>query len=241
MHSFVASMAVGRNTGVAPGADLYYIAGSFGHYAIFPPYLANYYYLVRSINRILEINEHLPEDKKIRVISISKGFESFETGGQTLKNAIDRANEAGVFVITCSPDRNFDFVLMGLGREPLDDPDELSSYIPGSWWSNNFFESHEWYSNQKMLLVPMDSRAGACFTGNDVYAFYRTGGLSWSAPWLAGMSALCAQVYPNLTPELFLTLAFETGDEIEFEQDDVIYTLKTIINPIRLIEKLESL
>ena len=233
-------MATGNDAGVAPGADLYYIAGNLVGYFTPPSYVTSYYALVKSIDRVLEINKHLPEGKKIRVVSISKGFGLHEIGGRALKRAIDRANEAGVFVITCSPDRNFDFTYMGLGREPLDDPDEVSSYMPGSWWVDNFYLYNDWYNSQNMLLVPMDSRTGACFTGEQTYAFYRTGGLSWSAPWLAGMYALCAQVYPNITPELFIRLAIETGDELKITYENVEYTLKTIINPIRLIEILET-
>jgi len=239
MHSFVASMAVGKNSGVAPGADLYYLSGKFGYFVT--PFWSNHNYLAAAIDRILEINGHLPQDEKIRVISISKGFALWEIGAMALRDAINRANEAGIFVITTSPEHNFDFTLMGLGREPLDEPDDFTSYTPGSWWSANFFRNYPHFENLNMLLVPMDSRAGASWTGETDYIFQRTGGLSWSVPWLAGMYALCVQVYPDITPELFISLAFETGDSLQITENGALYTLQTIINPIRLIERLEIL
>jgi len=81
------------------------------------------------------------------------------------------------------------------------------------------------------LLVPIDSRTTAGYTGESDYVFYRQGGYSWAAPWLAGMYALCVQVFPEITPELFVELAFETGDS---------FHTGTIINPVRLIERLEN-
>lgn len=224
MHSAVASIAAGRDTGVAPGAELYYIATMYGTFL--PPFtLTNYSNLVTCIDRILEINTRLSETKKIRVISISRSFTEHELGGADLKHAIDRANEAGVFVITCSPDKNFNFQFSGLGRDPEADPDELSSYTTSLLDTGvNSFTSNT-------LLLPIDSRTTAGYTGDTDYIFYRRGGYSWGAPWLAGMYALCVQVYPDITPELFITLTLETGDDLCGGR---------IINPTQLIEKLEN-
>ena len=195
--------------------------------------------MAKAIDRVLEINEHLPNHGKIRVVSISTGILTWEIGGRALRAAIDRANEAGVFVITTSPWINFDFRLMGLGRHPMADPNELSSFEPGFFFYNDFFQEHTWYLENNILFVPMDSRTSTAHTGNVDYRFCRSGGLSWAAPWLAGMYALCVQVYPDITPELFIQLAFETGDEISLFRGGNIYTLRTVINPIRLIERLE--
>ena len=223
MHSAVASIAVGKDMGVAPGATLYHIATMYGTYL--PPFtLINYNNIVTSIERILEMNTHLPDSEKIRVISISRGFRESELDGRALKEVIELANESGVFVITCSPIVNFDFELMGLGRNPMADPDDVSSY------SRSLINS-KYQIPHNALLVPTDSRTTAGFTGESEYIFYRQGGSSWAAPWLAGMYALCVQVYPEITPELFVDLAFETGDAMQ---------AGTIINPARLIERLEK-
>jgi len=223
MHSAVASIATGKDTGVAPGADLYYIATMYGTFV--PPFqLVNYNNLVTCIERVLEINTYLSDNEKIRVVSISKSFHESELGGRALGRVIDRANESGVFVITCSPQENYGFQLMGLGRNPLADPDDSSSYTVSILNSGTHVPNNA-------LLVPIDSRTTAGYTGESDYVFYRQGGYSWAAPWLAGMYALCVQVYPDITPELFIELAFETGDSLNAGK---------IINPVRLIERLED-
>ena len=104
------------------------------------------------------------------------------------------------------------------------DPDDISSFS-ASILNSKMQIPHD------ALLVPIDSRTTAGYTGESDYIFYRQGGLSWSAPWLAGMYALCVQVYPEITPELFIALAFETGDVMQ---------AGTIINPARLIDRLEK-
>jgi len=223
MHSAVASIAVGKDTGVAPGAVLYYIATMYGTF-LPPLQLVNYDNLVACIERVLEINTYLPDNEKIRVVSISKSFSESELGGRALRKVIERANESGVFVITCSPQENFGFQLMGIGRSPLDDPDDILSYTVSILNSGT-------YIPYNALLVPIDSRTTAGYTGESDYVFYRQGGYSWAAPWLAGMYALCVQVYPDITPELFIKLAFETGDYLNAGK---------IVNPVRLIERLED-
>jgi subtilisin family serine protease len=196
MHSAVASIAAGKDTGVAPGADLYYIATMWG--AFLPPFsLINYKNAVTCIDRILEINTNLPENEKIRVISISKFIGKNELGAAALNRAIDRANDGGVFIVTCSPENNFDFKLRGLGRDPEADPDSITSYSTSILNSDSIYDAGS-------LLVPIDSRTAAGYSGEADYIFYRRGGLSWSAPWLAGLYALCVQVRPDITPELFI-------------------------------------
>lgn len=242
MHgAAVASIAVGKDTGVAPGATLYYMANTFAYFL--PPfgYTINLNYIVQSIDRILEINRSLPDDSKIRVISVSRGFsDQLNIGGKALKEAIDRAELEGIFVITTSPDINFDFSLGGLGRNALDDPDKVYSYLPGSWWAQNYYEGDFDTHYNKMLLVPMDCRTTASPSGNQSYAYYYSGGLSWSVPWLAGMYAICAQMKPDITPDEFVSSAFETGDIITIERNETSYSLGTIINPEKLISRLQS-
>ena len=111
---------------------------------------------------------------------------------------------------------------MGLGRSPFADPDDISSY------KESILNSGVHIPNDA-LLVPIDSRTVAGYTGESDYVFHRQGGISWAAPWLAGMYALCVQVYPEITPELFIELAFETSDT---------FNTGHIINPSKLIERL---
>jgi beta-lactamase regulating signal transducer with metallopeptidase domain len=65
----VASIAVGKTVGVAPEADLYYIAQDFSNAQNDNTPVAE------SINQILDLNEQLADENKIRVISISWGWD----------------------------------------------------------------------------------------------------------------------------------------------------------------------
>lgn len=207
----VASIAVGKTVGVAPEADLYYLAetscGENGR--------ANKDLTVtaRSIDRLLEVNGTLPKDRKIRVISISMGLLPDWTGYREVMAAVERAKAEGVFVISTSLDRTDGLNLMGLGREPNKDPERAASYSPASWYKPYL----DLMPGQPMLLIPMDSRAIAGPTGARDYAFYRTGGMSWTVPYLAGLYALACQVKPEVTPEQFWAKAMETGDVIEMK------------------------
>lgn len=236
MHgSAVTSIAVGKNCGVAPDANVYYIASTFGTYGLGKMKM-NLNYMADSIDRILEINTLLPKENKIRVISISRGFSS-EKGADETRAAIERAKEAGIFVITTSTEDNYGFSLMGLGKDLTSDPDDISSYAPGHFWKEYFYNG-EMSDTSHMLLVPMDARTYASWYTDNGYEFGASGGLSWSVPWMAGLYALCIQVDDTITPELFIQKAFETGTITTIEYRGETYELGTIVNPTALIEAL---
>ena len=86
----VASIALGKTVGVAPEAELYYIGMHFSDHN-------RVRRLVRSINRILEINEQLPKANKIRVISISSGWSPSHKGYKEVTEAAQKARAAGMF------------------------------------------------------------------------------------------------------------------------------------------------
>ena len=97
----------------------------------------------------------LPEDKKIRVISISMGLDKFAKGYRQAVNAIEKAKEEGIFVITTSTDINYGFSLMGLGREGKSNPDDIESYGPGMFWKDGFYKGDAKLESDKVLLVYM--------------------------------------------------------------------------------------
>jgi len=214
----VASIAVGKTVGVAPGVDLYYIAETHGT-AESGQFVFDFNYLAQSIDRILEINKGLPDHRKIRVISISVGWDPRQKGYAEITAAVERAKKEGIFVVSSSIFNTYDkkIYFHGLGRDPLADPENYQSYGPGLWWINAFHAGrYKPTSIQDALLVPMDSRCTASPTGNDDYVFYRQGGWSWSIPYLAGLYALACQVKPDVTPEIFWAAAIKTGDSIDF-------------------------
>jgi hypothetical protein len=245
----VASIAVGKSVGVAPQADLYYIAETHGNLED-GGFARDFTYVAQSIDRLLEINRSLPGKRKIRVISISVGWTPQRKGYHEVVQAVERAEQQGIFVVSSSLSQTYEGLpsfFNGLGRDPRRDPDALASYEAGLFWAKRFFSGDAAYPYrlqrlppQGMLLVPMDSRCTASPTGTRDYVFYRSGGWSWSIPYLAGMYALACQVCPDVTAEKFLTTAMATGDKLERVQDGKRYVLGKVINPVKLIAALRG-
>ena len=237
----VASIAVGKEVGVAPEADLYYISSSNGSlfaaikYKLFNNPDINPKWYAKSIYRILDINRTLPEGEKIRVISISFGSDR-----KNFLKAIEDAGKEGVFVISSSLSKTHNLRFNGLGKNCLTNPDDNLSYFPGSWWSNSFYKNPDKFKIDSTLMIPMDSRCTASQSGIDSYVFYSNGGWSWSIPYIAGLYALACQVKPSVTPQEFWNKALETGDEFEIEKNNIKYKFGKIVNPVKLIEVLKE-
>jgi hypothetical protein len=232
----VASIAVGKTVGVAPEADLYYIAtwaGDWGENGL----IYNFRYYAQAVRRILEINEQLPEDRKIRVISMQIGWGPKQAGYDEITAACEEAKAAGMLIVCSSIEQVHGFKFHALGRSPLADPDTFESYEPGMFWAKGFYAGRR-FSDR--LLIPMDSRTTASPCGADDYVFYRQGGWSWSIPYIAGMYALAVQVDTTITPNRFWSLALETGHTIELKYEGQTIPLGPILNPVALIEKLRT-
>jgi len=228
----VAAIAVGKTVGVAPQADLYYIA----HGDNLMQGLFQGHYLAMGIRRVLEINRQLPDNQKIRVISISAGWGPSASGYSEVQSAAGEARAAGMLVISSNVTEVHGFKFHGLGRSPLADPDVFESYELGAWWAYRFSRDGP-FSDR--LLVPMDARTTASPSGASDYVFYRQGGWSWSIPYIAGMYALAAQVDPSITPDRFWSLALETGRIIELEHEGKTYPFGPILDPSALIAALQ--
>ena len=230
----VSSIAVGRTSGVAPEADLYY----FNVGDDLANFLWQFHYYAQAIRRVLQLNQVLPPDQQIRVISISLGWSPYQGAGWSdVADAVGEARAQGVLVVYTSMEFVYGIGYMGLGRDPLNDPEQFESYGPSAWWASAFYSGQ---MHSRMIFAPMDSRTTADPSGTGDYAFYRTGGLSWATPWVAGMYALAVQVDPSLTPEHFLELAMETGRTIDVQHEGKTYKLGPILDPVALIAALEA-
>jgi subtilisin family serine protease len=231
MHGVaVSSLAVGETVGVAPEADLYYIATTVDMGGDFA-------YLARAIRRILEVNEELPRSRRIWVIAAAVGWNRDSLGYDEIQAAAAEARAAGLLVVSSSIEEVHGFKFDGLGRHPLADPDAFESYGPGWWWAESSYGG-ERFSGR--LLVPMDSRTAASATGSTDYAFFRHGGWSWAIPYLGGMYALAAQVDPAITPERFWASAMETGRTVEVDRGGQAIPLGPILDPAALIHALQE-
>jgi hypothetical protein len=229
----VASIAVGKTVGVAPEADLYFIASGFcaknGQ--------TDFTCLARSVRRIIEINKGLPQDRKIRVLSMSIGWGQGDTGYDEIVAAVNEAKAAGIFVVSSSLYKTYGWFFHGLGRNPRSDANDFNAYGPGSWWKSDFYENG---LLMETLLVPMDSRTTASPTGLEDYVYYGEGGWSWSIPYIAATYALACQVRADITPEGFWAAALKTGRTIQIEHGGKTYSFGKILDPQALIAALEK-
>ena len=242
MHgSAVASIAVGHETGVAPGANLYYFAETDGVYEG-DKWIPDLTYLAKTILRIIKINRRLPIQNKIRVISFSSGWESGVRGYKLLMDSIHQAERDHIFFISSnlSITSRISMKFQGLGREPYADPDDPHSYRAGHFWERTAISTNSDLSQNLQLIIPMDSRCVASPTGRGDYVFYRSGGWSWVIPYLAGLYTLACQVDPGITPEKFWTLALKTGYTIPVDSGETSYVLKFIPNPKAIINCLSA-
>ncbi len=193
----VASIAVGRTVGVAPEADLYFIATSFdGPRPLFlMPHL-----FAQAIRRFVDINRALPTNRKIRAISLSQGWGDAAVGCHDAEAAVALARADGIafFSVTRNAAHG------GLGRPPLSDPDSFAAHVPAWMWRDDRFGG---LTRAKLFSIPIDNRTLASEAGPEAMVHFPIGGHSWGPPFMAGVYALAAQVDPSITPERFLDLA----------------------------------
>jgi membrane protease YdiL (CAAX protease family) len=222
----VASLALGRTVGVAPEAQLYYLNPGPD-----PAHL-DFHYYAQAVRRLLAINAQLPPENRIRVISISTGWLPGFPGYEDMRDAVAEAEAAGILVVHVANTPK------GLGRPPLADPDTFTSYGPGLFWASNLYAGT--LAAEDPLLAPMDSRTVAAPADPHHYTFGRDGGQSWVPPYTAGLYALAAQVYPDVTPELFWELAHETGCPLNVEHEGQTYYVGRMLDPGALIGRLKQ-
>ncbi|MBR2430789.1 S8 family serine peptidase, partial [bacterium] len=190
---------------------------------------------VDAINQILDQNEKLPENERVSVVSISWGFDRFAPGYEELQQALARAKEQGVFIVSTALEEHYGFSTCGANRNPQADPNNPKSYEAGAFWKGGNLEQIPADAKDELLLVPMDHRTVADFTDGNSYRYEgNDGGMSWSTPWLAGTYVLAKQANPNITPEEFWKVALETSDECR-NNDDNAYVGR-MINPQKIIE-----
>ncbi len=235
----VASIAVGKTVGVAPEADLYFIADWWGTFTGGGGFDYDLSYLAKAVRRILEINQSLPRSHKIRVISISTGWLPDMKGYADMEAAVTEAKNTGVFVVSMNIHETYGWNMIGMGRSALADSNDFSSFTPSPWWSQAFYDDTNRFSPD-FLLIPMDARTTASPTGDSDYVFYSVGGMSWTAPYVAGIYALACQVDPEITPEQFWSIALQTGKTIQIEHDGAQYSFGIILDPQNLIAALQK-
>lgn len=205
MHgAAMASLLVGRSTGVAPGAALHYFALDFAR--LTPARLA------AAIDDVVDRNDDLPADARVRLVSVSTGYRGEER--VVVDAAIRRALERDVFVLmSVYPLTYLDppLAVRGLGCSPWRNCDRPESFdmSPG--------EADFWRAEGEAVDAVFARRADAdadlgyvtvyapanrrTVAGHHHARHYRLdveGGDSQWPPYLSGLLALALQVAPEL-------------------------------------------
>lgn len=210
MHgSPITSVAVGKHIGVAPAASLTYFA--------VPMWDRDNRHYIKAMKKIFDLNEQLTEKEKIRVVSISTGMFSHQKHFEEWKTVLEKAKVLGICVVTCDT-AELDYGILSL--KPGENPDNVQGYKPGLY-----------ITKTDVLRVPGANKTVASHRGNEVYTFDRTGGMSWGAPYIAGLAALAYQVNPAINPDMIIQTMIETATQTD---------AGPIVNPKAFIEKLKN-
>ena len=225
----VASLLVGKDCGVAPGAKLVYKAVPAGRSFLFE---------AEALNDIVEKNKTLPENEKIKIVSCSIGYveEKPEPNLDKWIEALKAAKKAGIFVVDVGG--NQVGILFSGGGSPKN-KDDFEDYLSWLYKDEGSEELNEIISEgniggilkklreikkyelinisdidlkrkveahinerKKEIIVPSDYRTMASSWHKEgQYVYNGRGGMSWSVPYLAGLFALALQVNPNLQRE----------------------------------------
>lgn len=227
----ITSILCGKNVGVAPDANIYYIA----YLEEDTDYEEGYVHLANAIERMVEINKALPEDNKIKVLSISSGWDPESKNAEAIYNAIEKAEAGNIFVVTARLYETHKLFFNGVNREPMSDPEKIESY-----YLKYYVEGDG--TAEDILLTPMDARWLASPTGKDEYVMYSNGAWSMVIPYISGLYTLACEVDPDMTPEKFWDMAISTGDSLDEDKRDDASKEKNmkIVNPVKLISEIKS-
>lgn len=205
MHApAVLSLLAGKDIGTAPNSKIYFFEAA--------SWLADQTEHAQALYDLIEVNNKLSEDSKIKIVGFSDNVDSSEKNEEAFKQAIKACEEAGIMVFLCS------------------DPIEFSmgSFIPLSDKNNpNNVISYNTNTKNRTLCVPTSGRTTAA-TLNCDYIYWAQGGLSWATPYVLGLVGTALTIDNTLTKSQIVNLLLETA----------YITNKTkVVNPVGFIAK----
>ncbi len=217
----VSSILVGKNCGVAPGANLYYwaipVQGEESGGALY----------ARAVKDVILFNSTLSEEGRIRILSISNGFRK-EEGGDEFAQAIKEAWDSGIAVFTSTLPYFTDPVIAvyNAALKKGGSRDEVNDYVVQPDVIKHRGQSAETIVqirhqqgngkiSYKPVWVPVEPRLLASPRGTKKYELFSTGGDSWATPYVAGVAALILQANPRLSnKQVVEIIATSTIDNI---------------------------
>ncbi len=237
---FMASLAAGKSAGVAPGASLYYWAGTYTMGSDGFAADADVDWLAATIDRVIEVNQWPVVEPKIRVIAIAVGCNPKSRAWPNYQKSIQRAQQAGIWVIANGADEATGFAFQGLERDPMAAPDDEKAYRVSQIKLDEGPASVNKNQTLPCLFAPASSRTVAHCTGTNDYVYTVKGSRVAAVPYLAGLYALACEVKPQLKPGEFMAAVLKTGRTITHSQAIGKSEPGIMINPSELISFLEK-
>ena len=218
----VASLLVGQSCGVAPGADLYFVAA--------PSWTGDSKYYAEALRWVIRVNLMLPKEDKIRAVSISAAPSGngspFTHNLEIWEEIVAEAKAAGILVLDCRS--GCDTGIIAPGYYDPEAPDDINRFKTG-------FPQQPYTSKTNgIIFAPTSFRSTAeqYTSETPCYQYTGRGGLSWGIPYAVGVLALGWQVAPSLSNAEIIRLLFDSA-----HIDDAG---NRIINPTVFIEEIES-
>jgi len=228
----IVSLLAGENIGVAPGANIFYAA-----VPAWDMFDATYY--ANALDWIIELNESLPDDEKIRVVCITPNPENPLPWINVYRylESFRRATEAGILVLDVTSEHG---VVIGASRYNFNYPEDVTLSTAMRPYrifiaSNHYDDVSELYINdENMLRAPISFRTMAEISddGEFSYKYDGVGRLSWAVAYVTGVLAMGWQVSPELTPDEIISILFSTA---HIDESNNKY-----IHPVAFIEYLEN-
>lgn len=179
MHgNSVLSILAGKSTGVAPKSEVYFFAE--------PSWEMDQMNEINCFKKIIEINKTLPDNKKIKIVSLSHGKDTRFKNYDKYDAAVKELEDAGVMLFDVNTLNSLAAYI-----KPYTDKDDFNNYSIENWCSGLTAD----------IYVP----AGGIVTATgynrkeNSYAYYGRGGMSWTVPYEVGVAILALQINPNLT------------------------------------------
>ncbi len=223
MHApAVTSILAGNTNGVAPDVKVYFAA--------VPSWKKDSEFYAKGLYWIIEENKKLPEDEKIRVVSVSAAPSG--DGSPFIKNlnmwdeAVLAAQNEGILVLDCCKNPKTGFIAPAF-YDP-EDPDNIARCIGG-------FPTSTYVVPASHIGVPTSYRTVAeeYVEGSPSYQYTGKGGLSWGIPYAAGVLALGWQINPDLNNTQIVQTLFDTCSTSNDGSN--------IINPAAFIDAIEKI
>lgn len=200
MHApAVTSILAGNTIGVAPDAKVYFAAA--------PSWKGDSEFYAKGLYWIIEENKKLPDDEKIRVVSVSAApsgsGSSFTKNLSMWDEAVLAAQEEGILVLDCRNNEKTGIIAPAFYNPT--NPDDVSMCTGG-------FPTSKYKVPSVHIGVPASYRTVAeeYIEGSPSYQYTGQGGLSWGIPYAAGVLALGWQINPALDNDQIVQILFDT-------------------------------